>query len=69
MALDGLVLDVKLEPHPHPVTDLMLFLKYMMEWVRPFVHAVLDKRKGLSFLISVQVRYTDPASEVKDLKP
>ena len=47
----------------------MHFLKYMMDWVRPVVHATLDKMKGLSFWISVQVRYTHPAREVKDMKP
>ena len=31
MALDGLIQDVKLEPHPHPITDLMHFLKCMMD--------------------------------------
>ena len=67
MALDGLIQDVKMEPHP--VTDLMHFLKYMMDWVRPAVHAAIDKMKGLSFWISVHVRYTHPAREVKDMKP
>ena len=40
-----------------------------MDWVRPAVHAALDKMKGLSFWISVHVRYTHPAREVKDTKP
>ena len=69
MALAGLVQDVNLEPHPHPVTDLMHFLKYMMDCVRPVGHAALDKMKGLSFWISLQVRYNHPAREVKDMKP
>ena len=69
MALDGLIQDVKLEPHGHPITDLMHFLKNMIDWVRPVVHAALDKMKGLSFWISAQVRYTHPAREVKDMCP
>ena len=69
MALDGLIQDVKMEPHPHPVTDLMHFLKYPMDWLPPANHAALDKMKGLSFWISVQVRKTHPAREVKDMKP
>ena len=69
MALDGLIQDVKMEPHPHPVTNLMHFLKDMMDWLRPTVHAALDKMKGLSFWISFQLRYTDHAREVKDMKP
>ena len=40
-----------------------------MDWVGPAVHAALDKLKGLSFWISVQVRYTHPVREVKDMKP
>ena len=47
----------------------MHFLKYMMDWVRPVVHATLDKMKGLSFWISVCVRYTHPAREVKGMEP
>ena len=47
----------------------MHFLKYMMDWVRPVVHTTLDKMKRLSFWISVNVRYTHPAREVKDMKP
>ena len=60
---------MKIEPHPHPITDLVHFLKDMMDWVRPVVHATLDKMKGLSFWISVQVRYTHPAGDVKDMRP
>ena len=56
MALDGLIQDVKMEPHPPPVTDLMHFLKYMMDWVLPVMHAALDKMNGLSLWISVHVR-------------
>ena len=69
MALDGLIQDVKMEPRPHPLTDLMHFLTYMMDWVRPTVHAALEKLKGLSFWISIEVRYTHRAREVKDMQP
>ena len=51
MALDGVSKDVKMEPQPHPLTVVMHILKYMMEWLRPAVHAALDKMRGLSFLI------------------
>ena len=54
---------------PIRVTELMHFLKYMMDWVRPVGHAALDKMKWLSFWISVQVRYTHPAREVKAMRP
>ena len=60
MVLDGLIQDVKFEPHPHPITDLMHFLKCMMDWVRPAVHATLDTMKGLSFWILFQMRYAPP---------
>ena len=69
MALDGLIQDVKLEPQTHAITDLMHFLKCMMDWGRPALHAALDKRKGRSFWISGQVRYSHPARDVKDTKP
>ena len=47
----------------------MHFLKCRMDWVRTALQAALDKMKGLSFWISVQVRYTHPTREVKDMKP
>ena len=47
----------------------MHFLKEMMDLVRPAVHGALDKMKGLSFRISVQVRYTHPAKELTDMRP
>ena len=53
----------------HPVTGLMQFLKYMMDWVRQVVHAALDKMKGLSFWISGHVRYSHPARETKYMRP
>ena len=53
---------------PHPVTDLMHFLTYMMDWVPPVVHATLHKMYGLGLWISVQFRYIHPAREVKDMK-
>ena len=69
MALDGLIQDVKLEPHTHPITYIIHFLRYMMDSVLPIVHATLDKMKGLSFWISMQVRYTHPAKELTDMRP
>ena len=68
MAFKGLVQDVNLEPHPHPVTELKPFLTFMMDWVSPIVPASLDKPKGFCFCMSVQVRYAHPASEVKDMR-
>ena len=68
MALDGLMEVVKLEPHPHPVTDLMHFLEEMMDWLRQIVQAILDKAKGLTIWISVQVRSTQPDREIKDMR-
>ena len=67
MWLDPLFQEVKLKPHP--VIDLALFLKYMVDWVRPAVHAAVDAMKGLSFWISVLVRYTHPAKELQETHP
>ena len=69
MAIDGLVQDLKLQPKRHPVTDFIHFLKSMVDWVRPVVHAALDKMKGLRFWIWVHVRYTHRAMEVKEMRP
>ena len=62
MALDRLFEDVKLEQHPEKLESLM-------DWVRPFVPATLDKMNGLNFWISVQVRYTHPEREFKHIRP
>ena len=51
MALDWLIQDLTLEQHTHSIIELMQFLKYMMDWVRPVGPAALDKMKGLSFWI------------------
>ena len=47
----------------------MHLLKYVMDWLRPLVHAALDEMKGFTFWISVQVRYTHPAKELPEMRP
>ena len=58
--------DVNLEPHHDPVTDLMDFLKYMVDWIRPAVHAALDAMKRVGFSITLLFRYTHSAKELQD---
>ena len=69
MTFDGLIQDVKLEPHLHPITDLMHLLKNLMDCVRPVLHAALEAMKSLSLWISVQVRYSDPGKELREMGP
>ena len=68
MAFEGLIHDVKLDPHTHPITVLMHCIKYMMDWVRPVGQPALDGMKGFGFWISVHFRYTQPAKELTDMR-
>ena len=61
MAFEDHIQDVNMEQLSHPVTELMHFLRDMRDWVCPALHAALDKMKGISLWISVEVRYSQPA--------
>ena len=56
-----------LNPHSHRITDLMYLFKYMMDRMRPVFHPDLYKMKGISFWISLPVRYTQPTKELTDI--
>ena len=45
----------------------MYLFKYMMDRMRPVFHPDLYKMKGISFWISLPVRYTQPTKELTDI--
>ena len=69
MALDWLVYDVNLETHSNPFTELLHWNQYRKESLRPVRDDTLEKRKGITVLIGVQLRYTHPVREDKDRRP
>ena len=68
-ALDGLYQDMMLEPVPHPVRDLASFLKSLIEYLRPHLTAVFQTKHGVTFWVSVQVRYSHPNKTQADDHP
>ena len=68
-ALEGLVQDVGYEPVHRPQQNLTQFIDAIFVKVRPYLDAALNKVKGITFWVSVHVRYLNPTKPNPDNKP
>ena len=69
MALGGLVQDVKYEPTNQPQKDLTRFLEALRNTIRPLLQKALESKHGVTFWVSLQVKYAHPSKEIKDMRP
>ena len=68
MAFGGLVQDVTYDPKPHPQKDLAVFLAAIMSKIKPILEQAINDKKGVAFWISVQVKYSDPSKNSKEMR-
>ena len=61
--------DALYEVLPSYIDDLSYFLLAMVDKVRPMLHASLASKKGIKFLVSVQVEYSHANKELIDMTP
>ena len=68
-ALDGLIQDVKYEPVRHPQKNLVEFMGAVRSTITPLLQQALEAQKGVTFWVSLQVKYAHPTKEITDLNP
>ena len=49
--------------------DLLLFLEYLRRYLIPELLRMFDRKCGLSFWVSLQVKYTHPTKSLPDVSP
>ena len=67
-SFDGLVQDTRFEVVERPQRDMTRFLGALVGTLRPWMHAALRQRHGISYWVSVQLQYIHPMKELKDMQ-
>ena len=68
-ALKGYVVDAKFAPTTHPHNNLAIILGAVRSTIKPLLVEALKSKHGLSFWVSLQVKYMHPSKEIKDMNP
>ena len=68
-ALDGIIQDTRFEVVERPQRDMTRFLGALIGTLRPWMHKSFLQRHGISYWVSVQLKYTHPVKEIKDMDP
>ena len=69
MAFGGLVQDVKYEPTSNPLKDLARFLGALRATIKPLLQQALESLHGVTFWVSLQVKYAHQSIEINDMHP
>ena len=67
--MNGFGQEIQFEPHPHAIIDLLLFLRAMVDKFRPMLLDSLTAKKGIVFLVAVQVLFSHPTKDLEDMAP
>ena len=68
-SLDGYVQDAKFVPTTHPHNNLAIILAAIRATIKPLLEEALKSNHGLSFWVSLQVKYMHPSKEITNMQP
>ena len=68
-ALDGLIQDTRFEVVERPQREMTRFLGALIGTLRPWMQKRFMQRQGMSYWVWVQLMYTHPLKEIKDMDP